>query len=753
MKQLLFPFLFLACFGAQAQTFDQLLKFADENAKGGDYYGASLYYQKALRIDSTDIELLWKYAECLRLYNNYEKAEYYYDKVFDREEGMKYPESQFNLAMMQKMNGRYKQAGETFKAVNKKFQKDKKSYYFLKSKKEIQSCKFAEAQAKHVDTTGFKIYNAGKNINSFDSEFAALLTDSSVMFSTMRAADARGDEEVYDKLYYTRLYEVIGTPGKQKGVSKKVNAEINNLPAHTGNGCFSGDGKRFYYTACDSIGQCKIMVSMITKAGATAGREVEGDVNVKGYTSTQPTIADINGKEYLFYSSNKPDGIGKMDLWYCELSNNGEKVGKQKNAGRIINSIDDEKTPFYDPYEQVLYFSSNWHEGFGGMDIFKITGEPGNFGQPINMGLPVNSSVNDLYFFKDRKNEYALLTSNRVGSMFKKSPTCCNDIYIIEYPKKEDPPKDTVPYANLVELNRYLPVTLYFHNDEPGPKSFDTAVKFNYMTTYEEYSKLHDKYREEFSKDYEEPKKSKAKTAVDNFYSDYVDKGVSDLEIFTKLLLEELKKGYEIELTIKGFASPLAKTDYNVKLTKRRISTLMNYLREYNNGEFVPYLNGTAPNGGKLVFEKIPFGEYTAEKGVSDDYYDQRNSIYNPSAALERKIEIQTVQRASKDSLMAQIKVDKEAFDFGATKKGDVLTHKFKIKNTGQAVLKIENIIAYCDCIKGKATVVELKPGESTEVEVTWDTAGSEGKQVRSVTLVTNGFPPNKRLVVTTEVK
>ena len=179
----------------------------------------------------------------------------------------------------------------------------------------------------------------------------------------------------------------------------------------------------------------------------------------------------------------------------------------------------------------------------------------------------------------------------------------------------------------------------------------------------------------------------------------------------------------------------------------------MNYLREYNNGEFMPYLNGTSINGGRLFFVKIPFGEYTANKDVSDDYYDQKNSIYNRSAALERKIEIQTVQRANKDSIIAEIKVDKESFDFGNAKKGEILVHKFKIKNTGKGNLIIENLLTFCDCIKGKSSTNEIKPGESAEIEVTLDTHEMEGKQVRSVTIVTNGFPPNKRLIVTAEVK
>ena len=62
---------------------------------------------------------------------------------------------------------------------------------------------------------------------------------------------------------------------------------------------------------------------------------------------------------------------------------------------------------------------------------------------------------------------------------------------------------------------------------------------------------------------------------------------------------------------------------------KRRISTLINYLREYETGEYNQYMDKTAANGGELTFLKIPFGEYTANTNVSDDYYDARNSIYN----------------------------------------------------------------------------------------------------------------------------
>ena len=113
--------------------------------------------------------------------------------------------------------------------------------------------------------------------------------------------------------------------------------------------------------------------------------------------------------------------------------------------------------------------------------------------------------------------------------------------------------------------------------------------------------------------------------------------------MFTPLLNKELEDGKTVTLTIKGFASPLSKSDYNVNLTLRRVSSLINYLSEYEDGLLLPYINGTAENGAKLEFIKVPFGEYQSAT-ISDDLKDKRNSVYSPGAALERKIEIIAIQ-------------------------------------------------------------------------------------------------------------
>ena len=122
-------FIFLAssnCLFGQSKL-GAYLKHAEEKYKKGDYYYAVELYEKAMEIDSNSVSTLWKYAETLKSYKDYRKAEYYYAKVYDREQGGIYPMSLINLGLMQKHNGKYDEALETFKKAKKKFYKDKKN--------------------------------------------------------------------------------------------------------------------------------------------------------------------------------------------------------------------------------------------------------------------------------------------------------------------------------------------------------------------------------------------------------------------------------------------------------------------------------------------------------------------------------------------------------------------------------------------------------------------------------------------------
>ena len=122
-----------------------------------------------------------------------------------------------------------------------------------------------------------------------------------------------------------------------------------------------------------------------------------------------------------------------------------------------------------------------------------------------------------------------------------------------------------------------------------------------------------------------------------------------DLEKFAELLKKVLEDNEKVTITMKGYCSPLASTDYNVNLAKRRVSSLKNYFMEYDNGVFIPYLKNANPKEGSITFLEEDIGELKARPNVSDDYYDTKNSIYSPAAAMERKIQIIAVSSFSSE--------------------------------------------------------------------------------------------------------
>lgn len=722
------------------------LKFADEQYQKGDYFYALEYYSKAMEIDSTTIDILWKVAEAHRAYKDYRKAEYYYAKVYDRELGAMYPYSLLQLGLMQKQNGKYDAAIETFKRAKKKYSKDKKSYLYLKSKQELESTLWAKSMSD--------IYEKGdlirlpETVNTKNSEFGHGFVDGQLVFSSLRADSISEQEEVYEKHYTTNIFRSKIDEGRYLP-SERWDVFYNEN-RNSGNGALSLDGKRLYFSSCEDVNgvsyQCKLLVAKYHN-GKWGLIDTLGEIiNVPGANTTMPAIGKLDGQEVLFFCSDQEkETKGGLDLFYTTITN-GNQFGKVRSI-KSLNSIDNEVTPFWDDSQQRLYFSSSWNEGFGGYDVFFSEYKGGQFQEPQNAGQPVNSPANDLYYFRQTDTSY--VTSNRIGVLYSKNITCCSDIFAIYPPEKTPPP---TPRETLEELNKRLPVTLYFHNDVPNPKSWDTITPLNYMTTYNEYTEMLPRYQKEYAVGLTPDKAEDAKEDIENFFTEHVDQGVKDLFLFRDLLLEELQKGARIKIAVRGFASPLAKTDYNVNLTKRRISSLINHLREYDGGVFIPYINGTAPNNGRVIFEYIPFGEYNANQLISDNPNDTKNSVYSRAAAAERKIEIQSVSYIDKQEVFP-ITVAKPVFNAGVLKSGEKITAEYELTNTSEKPVELQpekTPNSYTTVSVGKTV---LQPKEKTTVKLELNTDGFIGHTVKTIYIPVPGQTENVRLIVTMELR
>ena len=129
--------LWLTPFSIYSQSTKQQIKYANKLVKQGNHYGASIYYQKALALDSSNIDLIYSYANSLKNYNNYSEAEYYYKKITQKDRGGRiYKDAYLWLASMQKFNANYKESLKSWKKVKSLYKNEKKSYQYLKAKKE-----------------------------------------------------------------------------------------------------------------------------------------------------------------------------------------------------------------------------------------------------------------------------------------------------------------------------------------------------------------------------------------------------------------------------------------------------------------------------------------------------------------------------------------------------------------------------------------------------------------------------------------
>jgi tetratricopeptide (TPR) repeat protein len=732
---------------------EEMIEFAIKQKEKGDYLAAINYFEKVLVSDSQSVDLLWNYAESLRLYKDYGKAEKIYSTVFEKEESKLYLRSIFYLGQMQKMNGKYSEAIETLKKAKKIYANDKKEYLYLKSKQELEACLWAKKELK--DTANFELKKLPEAINTKNSEFGHSIFENKLYFSSLKGDSISNKDEVYSLEYKNAIYRA--NDPKNNDIEKIT--ELNAPQFHAGNGTFSLDKKRFYYSLCKENGenlQCKIMVAYFVNGKFRSIDTLGEIINEEDANTTMPRIANFDGNEVLFFASDRTGTKGGLDIFYSYIKD-GTQFSKPQSI-EDINTPDNELSPYFDEEKQSLFFSSSWHYGFGGYDVFESKFINSRFQKPTNLGLPINSPANDLYYFRHQDTNY--FSSNRIGVNYSINPTCCSDIFTYSIPKIEVDStiltsqqfKEEEIKMTFAELNKKLPVVLYFHNDIPNPKSKDTASNVNYISSYYDYIKMIPKYKTEYSKGLNPQKSIDAQEDIESFFIEYVEQGVKDLELFRDLLFIELEKGNSINLTVKGFASPLAKSDYNVNLTKRRIASLKNYLNEYDKGKFAPYLLNSHPSGTNLTIQEVPFGEYTADKIISDNPNDTKNSIYSRIAALERKIEIQSVSFIKNDSANYLI-AKEQVIDLGKIDANKIQNATFTILNNGNENLEIEKIEIPCVCNTAKTDKTSFSKNEQGQVFVTLDPKGYKGKIVKSVYVHVKNKKDPLRLVLTGEIK
>lgn len=638
--------------GIRAQSFKAWEKAGDKALKNKDVNASMHHYARALGLNPDHVGVGYKYAGLAHRAHAYEAARDYYLKVVASREAVAFPQALFQLGMIEKTLGGYDQASAYFQDFITRYGASDPGRK-AQADEQVEQCRKAAEMLAGPATA--ELVRLGKNVNSVYTEFGPYPAGDTLYFSSLRFDNPK------DKNLPPRMVSKV-LSSLRSGTGRALRDGFNEDTRHTAHFARSYDGRRVYFTRCDYVNASEIRCAVYYREPDRRGRlrtevRLPETVNVPGFTATHPAIGydSIAQKEWLFFVSDRPGGAGGLDIWATAVSDKGA-FGNPEPL-RNINSQADDFTPFFHTPSQTLYFSTEGRFSLGGFDIYSAKKTAGGWAEPTHAGAPLNSSYNDIYPALQADGMRGFLSSNRPGSLYldASNKSCCNDIYQF---RLLPPPADSTVPAELTltplplpvpptieeeklpqTLEDFLPLALYFDNDEPDKRTRRTTTQQSYGGSFEKYYRLKPEYMRQYAGALQGDEQQDAADRMDDFFENDIRRGNDFLIRFSEILLTRLQKGDQVEIFIKGFTSPRAQSDYNLALGARRVSSLRNHFDSWNNGVFRTYLQS-----GRLRISERSFGETSAARDVSDDLFDVRNSVYSIGAMRERRVEIVEVK-------------------------------------------------------------------------------------------------------------
>ena len=101
---------------------------------------------------------------------------------------------------------------------------------------------------------------------------------------------------------------------------------------------------------------------------------------------------------------------------------------------------------------------------------------------------------------------------------------------------------------------------------------------------------------------------------------------------------------------------------------------------------------------------------------------------------------------------MPAISFEQTSYDFGDVIEGERLSYIFKFKNTGKSNLIIYSSEATCGCTTSTPPKAPIRPGESGEILVTFDSKGQKGNVTKRILVGANTYPAETILTIKANV-
>lgn len=380
---------------------------ADEAFYAGEYFDAvDLYKDAYSRIhDRTErTRIAFQIGECYYKMNESKYAKTWFKKAVTKE--YHNPVAILRYAEVLKMEGKYEDAINEYNHYKQLVPDD------FHASDGILSCELA---LQWIDNpTGYKVEGM-KYINSRNSDFSPAFARDDyriIIFTSARDESSGNDVHGGTGQNFTDLYE---TKMDRKGKwSTPVPIEELNTEYEEGTPAFTSDYNTMYFTRCVVSKRKKLGCAIFktVRTGSSWSNPEPVKIADDSLIVAHPSVSD-DGMT-MYFASDMPDGFGGKDLWMVTRTAEGADWSNPENLGEDINTEGDEMFPFIHP-DGTLYFSSDYHLGMGGLDIFQATRTIDGGWKVGNMKYPVNSSADDFGIVIERDSEKGFFSSTRRG--------------------------------------------------------------------------------------------------------------------------------------------------------------------------------------------------------------------------------------------------------------------------------------------------------------------------------------------------